>query len=236
MTTINRHQTRTEYVIEHLKGQILNGVIKGGDALRQNAIAKELGVSHIPVREALLRLAEQGLVKLQPHKGAVVHELSSREIDELSALRLVIERDALRRALPKLSVEELDQASAVLERYESIVTQREDMEIWGDLNFQFHSILYQLHQYPATYRILRDLHRQSDRYIRVLLLVTGWHGCTHDEHRQFLECARARDIEAAESLLEYHIMHASETISQHLRSMDEQHGEAHFQEAASLHP
>ena len=221
MTTINRHQTRTEYVVEHLKGQILNGVIKGGEALRQNAIAKELGVSHIPVREALLRLAEQGLVKLQPHKGAVVHELSSREIDELSALRLVIERDALRRAIPRLSEEELAQANAVLERYEVIVTQRQDMEIWGDLNFQFHTILYQLPQYPATYRILRDLHRQSDRYIRVLLLVTGWHGCTHDEHRQFLELARVKDVDGAERLLEHHIMHASRTISQHLQDMEE---------------
>lgn len=221
MTTINRHQTRTEYVVEHLKGQILNGIIKGGEALRQNAIAKELGVSHIPVREALLRLAEQGLVKLQPHKGAVVHELSSREIDELSALRLVIERDAMRRALPRLTDDELQQADAVLNRYENIVTQRQDMEIWGDLNFQFHSILYQSHLYPATNRILRDLHRQSDRYIRVLLFVTGWNGCTHDEHRQFLEYARQRDVEAAESLLEHHIMHASQTISKHLRDLEE---------------
>ncbi|GAB4185943.1 MAG: GntR family transcriptional regulator [Wenzhouxiangellaceae bacterium] len=221
MNTISKHQTRTEFVTEHLKGQILNGAIKGGEALRQNTIAQALGVSHIPVREALLRLAEQGLVKIVPHKGAVVLELSSREIDEVSDLRVLIECHALRRAIPHLTKSDFDKAEIALLRYEEVVTKRQDMELWGDLNFEFHSIIYRGADYPGTMRIIRDLHRQSDRYIRVLLFVTGWRGQAHEEHRKLLDLTRAGEIEAASRICEQHIRSASHAISEHLQTLEQ---------------
>lgn len=218
--TIIKHQTRTEYVVEYLKSQILNGKFKGGEALRQNAIAKELGVSHIPVREALLRLSEQGLVRLEPHRGAVVHELSSQEIDELSDLRVLIECNLVRKSFPLLTQQELDQAEELLTRYEEAVTERKDMEIWGDLNFRFHCVLYRAEHHPLTMRLLRDLHRQSDRYIRYLLLVAGWGGSTHDEHRQLLKLAREGLVDEAVELTKEHICNASRAISGHLRVIE----------------
>ncbi|MFQ3288887.1 MAG: DNA-binding GntR family transcriptional regulator, partial [Alteromonadaceae bacterium] len=89
------YKTRTQLVVEILREQIINGEIKAGQALRQAALAEELNVSRIPVREALLQLEAEGLVSFEPHRGATATDLSSDQIDELFELRAMLEADLL---------------------------------------------------------------------------------------------------------------------------------------------
>src|SRR5919198_1771827 len=95
-----RRQTLAGMTLEAVRERILSGVYPEGEPLRQDAIADELGVSRIPIREALRQLEAEGLVVFNPHRGAIVSSLSLDEIDEVFALRAEIESGLIRRAIP----------------------------------------------------------------------------------------------------------------------------------------
>ena len=84
------YKTRTQLVVETLREKILSGEIKAGQPLRQAALAEELNVSRIPIREALLQLEGEGLVAFEPHKGATATELNADQVDELFELRAML--------------------------------------------------------------------------------------------------------------------------------------------------
>src|SRR5215203_6201801 len=94
-----RRQTLTGMTADAIRERILRGHYRDGEPLRQDAIGAELGVSRIPVREALRQLEAEGLVTFSPHRGAVVSSLSLEEIQELFELRAEIEGDLITRAL-----------------------------------------------------------------------------------------------------------------------------------------
>ena len=104
--------------LEAMREGILNGTYAEGEQLRQDAIAADLGVSRIPVREALRQLEAEGLVVFSPHRGAIVSSLSLKEIRELFELRAEIESDLLRRAIPEMGSEDFARASEILTAYD----------------------------------------------------------------------------------------------------------------------
>jgi len=110
------YKTRTQLVVETLREKILSGEIKAGQPLRQAALAEELNVSRIPVREALLQLEAEGLVAFEPHKGATATELNVEQVDELFELRAMLEADLLAASIPHITDESLDEATDLLSR------------------------------------------------------------------------------------------------------------------------
>src|SRR5665213_669675 len=100
-------QTVTHQATVALRERILRGVYADDTPLRQDALAAELGVSRIPIREALRQLEAEGLVVFNPHRGAVVSSLSVDEIDELFELRSQIESDLVRRAVSRTTAEDI---------------------------------------------------------------------------------------------------------------------------------
>lgn len=206
-------QTRTAYVIEVLRQRILSGQIKAGQALRQIAIAAELGVSQIPVREALLQLAAEGLVDFVPHKGAVALALTADEISELSHLRALLETDLLRAAIPNLTSDCLKQAAAVLDEFEALLDSGREVARWGELNTQFHTLIYTAAKRPASMQLVENLQRKADRYIRLQLLLTDRIPRAESEHRELLSLCRDQEVEAAVALLDRHIRDAGQAIA-----------------------
>src|SRR5947209_10797712 len=112
-----QRQTIASMTVEALRERILRGDLPEGEPLRQDALADELGVSRIPVREALRQLEAEGLVTFSPHRGAVVSSLSLEEISELFELRAEIECDLVCRAIPNMTKEQLDRATEVLDEF-----------------------------------------------------------------------------------------------------------------------
>src|SRR5512143_2711938 len=166
----SRRQTVTQMTVDAIRERILRGYYPEGEPLRQDAIGVELGVSRIPVREALRQLEAEGLVTFNPHRGAVVSSLSLGEIDELFELRAQIEGDLLRRAIPRMTPEQLSRATAVLDEFESALSAGEAAR-WGPLNWHFHAALYAPACRPFTMGVLQKLHQQSDRYFRMQVLL-----------------------------------------------------------------
>ena len=206
------HKTRTQLVVEVLREKILSGDIKAGEPLRQSALAEELNVSRIPVREALVQLEAEGLVKFEAHKGATATELSVEQASELFELRALIEPDLLAKSIPNLTQAQLDAAEAVLTQLESAFREENGINMWSELNTQFHSALYLGANRPQAMEVVKSLNTNSDRYIRLQLLLTGGIPRAENEHRELLELCRQGKIQEATTLLTNHILHAKSGV------------------------
>ncbi|QIR14863.1 GntR family transcriptional regulator [Shewanella aestuarii] len=206
------HKTRTQLVVEALRERILSGDIKGGEPLRQSAIAEQLNVSRIPVREALVQLEAEGLVKFEPHKGATATVLSVEQVTELFELRAMIESDLLAKAIPNLQASDLSEAESVLEALETAFKRKDSVASWSVLNTQFHTCLYKAANRPHTLEVVNGLNTNCDRYIRLQLLLTGGIPTAEREHRVLLELCKSQDIDKATLLLREHILHAADAI------------------------
>jgi DNA-binding GntR family transcriptional regulator len=206
-----------------VRERILSGIYAEGEQLRQDAIATELGVSRIPVREALRQLEVEGLITFNPHRGAIVSSLSIAEIEELFELRAVIEVDLLRRAVPHLTDDEIQRATDILDGFEAAL-QRGEVGAWGDLNWQFHSTLYVAAGRPLTMGIVENLHHHANRYSRMQLALTHGESRANEEHRAIVEAARKRNVDRACRLLDAHILGAGRSLAHFLR--DQRAGES----------
>lgn len=218
-----RRQTLTGMTADSLRERILRGHFPEGEPLRQDAIADELGVSRIPVREALRQLEAEGLVTFNPHRGAVVSTLSLDEIIELFELRADIEGDLIRRAVPQLTREDDTRASELLDLYEATLAAGQ-IERWGELNWKFHSTLYSRANRRLTLGIVNTLHQQSDRYLRMQLSLTRGETRAQREHRAIAAAARKRDAGKASQLMRDHILSAGRSLVEFLASHRREQG------------
>ena len=205
-------KTRAQYVADDLRRRILGGEFTGGTQLRQDGLAKDYGVSRIPVREALLTLEAEGLVEFHAHRGAFTTELSVAKIRELFDLRVLVEGYVLERAIPRLTPEDLAQAEAILSDYDAALDAGSQIDNWSDFNFAFHRALYAPAELPEALAMIGQLNTKSDRYIRMQLLYTRQIEKAEREHHALLDLARQGDVKGACRVLERHILDACEGI------------------------
>jgi len=206
-----QRQTVASMTVEALRERILRGDYPEGEPLRQDALADELGVSRIPVREALRQLEAEGLVTFSPHRGAVVSTLSLEEIEELFELRADIECELLRRAIPSTGAEQLTRANDLLDEFDAALADGES-ERWGPLNWRFHSALYAPARRNLTMGVLQKLHQHSDRYFRMHVVLARGGALANQQHREIVDAVRAHDVKAALRLLRVHILGAGQTL------------------------
>lgn len=194
-----------------LRERILDGTFAEGASLRQDALALQLGVSRIPIREALQQLAAEGLVTLVPHRGAVVSSLSLDDIRELFDLRALVEPDLLERAVPHMTATDLAKAEATLRTYEDSFDAA-DVVSWGDINRRFHMALYAPAGRRRSLALVESLLANTDRYTRLQLVLTDGVARAQREHRALFDLCRAGRTMAAAELLRSHIHHAAEDL------------------------
>ena len=206
------HKTRTQVVVEVLREKILSGEIEAGKPLRQSALANELNVSRIPIREALLQLEAEGLVNFEAHKGATAAALSEDQVTELFELRALIEPDLLARSIPNMTKAELDDTEELLNRLEKSFHEENASNLWSELNTAFHTSLYTAARRPHTMDVVNTLNTNCDRYIRLHLMHEGGIPKAEQQHRDLLKYCRAGDIDKATALLKEHILESAEDI------------------------
>lgn len=204
-----RWRTATEFVEAALKAAILEGRLPGGTALRQEELAERLGVSRMPVREALRQLEAQALVEVLPHRGAVVAEISAADAADLFAIRRALEPAALRLSVPRLTGEQRGHAAALIGAMDT----EPDAGRMGLLNRQFHMALYAAAGHPRLLTLTEQHLAAFDRYLRFHLAAQGRERMAQQDHRAMLAAAERRDAEAAARTLEGHLDHAAEAIA-----------------------
>jgi len=194
---------------EILRQRILSGEIRAGQPIRQEQIAQELGVSRIPLREALKQLEAEGFVTIAPHKGAVVSTLSAEEAEELFVLRLQLEHWLLREAIPKMREADFAHLDAIIDESRA----PDNLLRWGELNWQFHEALYRPAGRPLSLRFLKRIHDNLDRYLRLQIAITRDWDRAYRDHQDLVAFSREQNVEAAAALLEDHILGTAKALS-----------------------
>jgi len=206
------YKTRTQLVVETIREKILSGAIKAGQPLRQAALAAELNVSRIPVREALLQLEAEGLVLFEPHKGATATELNVSQVDELFELRAMLESDLLASSIPNLSYEKLEEAADILKQLDRALGTEDAANKWSELNSKYHNCLYSGSAKSQTLDLVNTLNKNADRYIRMHLLWAGGISKAESEHNEILAYCKSKEIDKATAVLRKHILGSRDEI------------------------
>ncbi|WP_029351824.1 GntR family transcriptional regulator [Bosea sp. 117] len=221
-TDIGQMASASDVIFDALREAIARGDVKEGQVLRQDHIARMFNVSRIPVREALTRLEEQGLVSTQRYRGAVVASLSIDEVREIFEFRALLEPEVLRHSIARISDEALAEAATYAEAFGT----EHDSAKWGDLNRQFHYTLYREAGRPYYLQTISAALDRVDRYLRAQLVLTDGMERARREHEGILRACVARDADLAAELTRAHILGASQSLVAFLERTRKENGEA----------
>jgi len=211
-----QHRTISASVAEELRRRIVDGEFEAGFQLRQEALAVEFGVSRIPVREALVQLEAEGLVKIHPHRGAIVSALSPAEVEELFALRALLEPRLLKASAPHLTESDYGRLRGILREYSSELHAMH-VSRWGELNREFHLVLYQHAGQPRSLSIVANLLQECDRHTRLQLALTDGRARAEAEHDELLRLCIGGQFGTACKLLKSHIEGAGRSLLKYLQ-------------------
>jgi DNA-binding GntR family transcriptional regulator len=200
-----------EKVYVELQDAILSEKLKQGESLTELALSEKLGVSRTPVRSALQRLAEDGLVKIVPNRGAVVLGVTKDDILDIYRIRMRLEGLASAMSAVKMSDEDKQKLTDNVELSEFYL-QRNNTEHSKELDTSFHSLIYEASGSRVLARILSDLHLNTKGYRRISLAIPGRLEKTAEEHRGILNAILAGNAEEADRLTSEHIAHALDNM------------------------
>ena len=208
--------TRAVAAADEIRRRILDGHYAAGQPLRQDALAEELGVSRIPVREALVQLEAEGLLKLHAHKGAIVTAFSPEDVEELFAFRSLLEPHLLERSAARLDAADFTALDAILADYSEDMRQMR-VGRWGELNERFHALLYRHADSPRIEATARQLLQSTDRFTRMQLVYTDGRAQAEREHGRIVALCKAGDFARAREELRRHIVDAGHGLVALLR-------------------
>jgi DNA-binding GntR family transcriptional regulator len=195
-------RTTHEHVRETLRQAILSGELPGGTRLVQAEIAGKLGVSITPVREALRDLANEQMIRLDAHRGGIVHELTDSELTEILDLRLLLEVEAMRHAAERITPAQLGRAHAIHKKMRSA----RDSPSWVMLNRSFHLTIYEAAGRPRLLGIVRNLLDASVMYVSAAEAHVPRHRKrAGEDHAQILRFLADHDVEGAVEAIKAHI-------------------------------
>ncbi|MDX2212973.1 MAG: GntR family transcriptional regulator [Oculatellaceae cyanobacterium bins.114] len=211
---LQQQRSTPDLIANALRQAITHGIFAEGQSLRQDEIASKFGVSRIPVREALRQLEAEGLVTFHPNRGATVTTLTPAEVQEIFEIRVALETTALKLAISHLTEPILHQANTILVATDQVT----DVARWAELNWQFHETLYAPAQRPRLLTLIKTLHINGDRYVRLQLANNNYLEFSQKEHYQLLAACQHQNVEEAIAILQHHITTAGDRLVAYLKN------------------
>ncbi len=203
--------TAQELVLAAVRRAILSGVLGPGARLRQEELADVFGTSRIPVREALRALEYEGLVTSEPHRGFTVTALDADDVEEVYDLRILLESEAVRLALPLLTDEDLEDLEQLFQAMQAAATSDEQLAS----RERFYIRLYSVTGRP---RLVGLILRLRQEVARVLRWATIQHSSSIHEH--FFEAVRVGDADRAVAHLSGHYRRVALLIRRYIKEAE----------------
>jgi len=207
-----RPPTAQEAVLAEMRRAIVSGELKPGEPIRQEALAERLGVSRVPVREALKILQGEGQVEYQPHRGYSVTRLDLDDLREVYRIRQLLETEAARISVPALSDAEIKALSEAA-RDVDLAGDIEDYVVMSEANRRFHFLLVEGAGMNRLTHLVRILWDATDVYRSFYYTDVSNRYRVRAEHAGIVQAAAARDTERVVALLDEHRQHAIDEIT-----------------------
>ena len=203
-----RTRSRADFVFDSLRDAISDGRVAVGERVREEEIARNLGVSRTPVREALQRLHQRGLLVFGNGRGLVVAELSQHQVLQLYAMREILEGSAARFAAQHANATDV----TILYRLQKeLVDAKPDALLLVTLNRRFHQAIYEAAHNQYLMQTLNMLHDSLALLHNATFRVPSRRSESDEEHRRIVVAIEKRDPDAAEEAAREHIRQAQRT-------------------------
>lgn len=217
------YRTAADYAALEIKRRIIEQDLLPGTKLDQTTIANELGLSRIPVRQALASLAERGFVRMQAHRTAVVAPLSLDDVQNLYQLRNRMEVWALEEAVEAIG--EAEQARLLdLTAAMEMAADHHDLPRYMELNREFHLSIFLVAGNPYLCRTLQSLFDLTERYQWMYLHHPASVGLSIDDHRRIVAVLREKDLKKLVDICQEHNKKTLRLVVDLVREMEERLG------------
>ena len=227
VTPLPRSTVR-ETTLLAMRNMIISGQLAVGQPLRQDDLAAKLGISRTPLREALQTLATEGLVRIDPHRGAVVTQPSLQALFDTYQVREAVEVVAGREAATRSTREHADGVARIL----ADLSSARDYDRWADLNTQFHAAIYAIVPNTQLLALIEMLRNRAEVYVRILARQDVAARNADDSHEQMLAALRRNDPDTMESLVRSHLRATVDAVAPLLTSAEDAAGPASDQPPA----
>lgn len=207
--------TKNDHAYEQLRNRIISGELRPRQRLILKDLSEALGLSAMPIREALQRLEADGLVTQVPHQGGRVAGLSYDEMQEVFNIRIALEGLAVGLAVEKISEPQIGSIFAVVELMKRYVeerrngadsrTSREDMAQFVAINKRFHFLIVEATESKHLLVMLSRIWDLNERYMNLLEFVVGLDHTDWFEHHEIATLIKNRDRAGAEEMMRVHI-------------------------------
>lgn len=208
---ISQPMSRKDIVLGLIRSAIVDGRLAAGVKLDQNEIAATLGVSRMPVREALKQLQAEGLVVVYPYRGVEVARLDPADIREMFAIRGTLERLAVGKALEHLRPKDFRAMRENLEAMDRLIDEEAANDTWSELNRKFHSSINDACGWPRLLETIDQFRSNVERYVRLYISVRGREQ-SQREHWDLLGACERNDTAKAQDIIEAHSRNTAEYL------------------------
>ena len=191
----------SEIIVKYIREAIISGNIQEGEIIRQDQIAQLFNVSKIPVREALKQLEVEGFVEFRKNRGAMVSHISLEELEQFFEIRLLLETQLIRLAIPRMTEDTFSLADQICNKFVNTM----DSKHWTSLNWELHACLYEPAQRAYMLKLVRTIYNKLERYLRMQMSFALEKNRANDEHRELIQACRDKNIDLSISLIEEHI-------------------------------
>jgi DNA-binding GntR family transcriptional regulator len=218
-----RHSPLGRQVYDLLWKRIIHHQLRPGDRLSDLHLSKELGVSRTPVREALHRLSQDGVVRAESRRGFFVASFSSQDADELYDLREALEVLAVRLALPRLADDELSEAERALDAVACRLAAGDEAaaEEFLSVDRAFHQLLVRAANNQRLAAMMTALQAQISVFQVYGIHMQDLLELSIAHHRAILAALRQRDSEAAQHAMQRHIRDVKQRVLAELKSLED---------------
>jgi DNA-binding GntR family transcriptional regulator len=194
-----------------IRAAILDGRLEPGRRLKEEELARELGISRTPVREALLVLLTEGLLDSAPNRGAAVRSYAAEDLDDLYQLRAVLEGFAARRAAARVSADAVARLADSCERFEELRADEDVTELVRE-NVLFHEIILEAAGSARLTQLVRGVVQLPLVYRSFYWYSPGQKLISEHYHRQLTSALAAHDAERAEIVMKEHVLEARDFL------------------------
>lgn len=205
-----------EKVYEYLKASILSGHLNPGEKLTEEHLAKTLGVSRTPIREALHKLESEGLIKIRKKRGFIVSKDSNEEVEELFELRSILEGYTLRIISQSISEETLHRLKGFIQNAEEALRRKKIEDVFK-YNTRFHDTLHELVAHKTRlHRLIVNMRKYVLRHRKETLRYPDGGRRAVEGHRKIVMALELKDPDLCERVMREHIQEAKEDALQSL--------------------
>jgi DNA-binding GntR family transcriptional regulator len=210
-------RTVKDQLVDQLRDEIVRGTHAPGDHLRLDDVATRFGVSTMPVREALRDLEAEGLVTIFPHRGAVVTELTAKDLVDIYDIRATLEAMATRLAVARMTDETYEALVAIVEEMERQVGHVARLV---RLSHQFHSTLCNASGRRHLCDLNHTLRCRTQHYLHAFVDDLGHMALAGEGHWAILKACDERDAETAATLVQRHVAEVGQSLVEHVQQRE----------------